>query len=205
MWVLCASRKEKALNASQLAVHGVSAMVCREGLLTYSKQKGECFVTVVYCVNWSLCMEQCTSPVKWHPSAFLPRPSFLTFKEAIRTRRVISSRKLTKRVESENRENNMAENKTVGNLGGNLGTGAGIFAKRVQKSFNRAQEKVSSKCAYRMLKKKFSSKSVTFVYSWGGCGCLMWLSVMNCAAVAFKEAGQLNSQKVDSLVGWLVG
>lgn len=39
----------------------------------------------------------------------------------------------------------MAENKTVGNLGGNLGTGAGFFAKRVQKSFNRAQEKVSCK------------------------------------------------------------
>lgn len=39
----------------------------------------------------------------------------------------------------------MADNKTAGNLGGNIGAGAGIFAKRVQKSFSRAQEKVSVK------------------------------------------------------------
>ena len=34
----------------------------------------------------------------------------------------------------------MAENK----IGPNIGAGAGIFAKRVQKSLNRAQEKVSN-------------------------------------------------------------
>ncbi|XP_062401624.1 bridging integrator 2b [Sardina pilchardus] len=65
--------------------------------------------------------------------------------EALRSKRVVCSRKLSKRVESENREDKMAENKTASNLGGNLGAGAGIFAKRVQKSFNRAQEKVWQK------------------------------------------------------------
>lgn len=37
----------------------------------------------------------------------------------------------------------MAENKAAGNLSGNLGAGAGIFAKRVQRTFSRAQEKVT--------------------------------------------------------------
>lgn len=36
----------------------------------------------------------------------------------------------------------MAEGKLGANIGGNLGTGAGILAKRFQKSMNRAQEKV---------------------------------------------------------------
>lgn len=36
----------------------------------------------------------------------------------------------------------MAEGKQGANIGGNLGAGAGILAKRFQKSMNRAQEKV---------------------------------------------------------------
>ncbi|XP_076123964.1 bridging integrator 2b isoform X1 [Alosa pseudoharengus] len=66
--------------------------------------------------------------------------------EAIKSKTVVCSRKLRKRVESEKkREDKMAENKKAANLGGNIGAGAGIFAKRVHKSFNRAQEKVWQK------------------------------------------------------------
>lgn len=36
----------------------------------------------------------------------------------------------------------MAEGKQGANIGGNIGAGAGILAKRFQKSMNRAQEKV---------------------------------------------------------------
>lgn len=36
----------------------------------------------------------------------------------------------------------MAEGKLGANIGGNIGAGAGILAKRFQKSMNRAQEKV---------------------------------------------------------------
>lgn len=42
-------------------------------------------------------------------------------------------------------EETMAENK----MGQNIGAGAGILAKRVQKSLNRAQEKVSNKLVKR--------------------------------------------------------
>ncbi|XP_056607203.1 bridging integrator 2b [Triplophysa dalaica] len=44
----------------------------------------------------------------------------------------------------------MAEGKLGANIGGNLGTGAGILAKRFQKSMNRAQEKVLQKLGKTM-------------------------------------------------------
>ncbi|XP_063071238.1 bridging integrator 2b [Engraulis encrasicolus] len=76
--------------------------------------------------------------------------------EALRSRRTISCRKLSKR-QSEKRGDKMADNKTAGNLGGNLGAGAGIFAKRVQKSFSRAQEKV-----WQKLGKSIETRDVQF-------------------------------------------
>uniref|UniRef100_A0AAR2L8Z1 BAR domain-containing protein n=1 Tax=Pygocentrus nattereri TaxID=42514 RepID=A0AAR2L8Z1_PYGNA len=44
----------------------------------------------------------------------------------------------------------MAESKHSGNIGGNIGAGAGILAKRFQKSMNRAQEKVLQKLGKTM-------------------------------------------------------
>ncbi|KAI4900730.1 hypothetical protein NFI96_014375 [Prochilodus magdalenae] len=44
----------------------------------------------------------------------------------------------------------MADSKHSGNIGGNLGAGAGILAKRFQKSMNRAQEKVLQKLGKTM-------------------------------------------------------
>ncbi|KTF94579.1 hypothetical protein cypCar_00030296 [Cyprinus carpio] len=44
----------------------------------------------------------------------------------------------------------MAEGKQGANIGGNIGAGAGILAKRFQKSMNRAQEKVLQKLGKTM-------------------------------------------------------